>query len=328
MRKVSYTLAILVLLLLCSCYQDLELDNETTPYTVINCIANTDADILADVSKSWFYTESNPSEHISGLPIEVYVNGLFMGMMNDRNGIYKSNFHPHSGDSICIKTVIEGKEVSANGRMPEKPEITKVEVTHVEVPGIGSGYYDPEYEFVSDTDHQFTYHITFKNPKEKRYYFLEIKVIGNKSSLGSMDYSYDPVFRLTSERINQTLSSASISGQFGLPFSNEGIDGGEYTLTVKETGPVFEYMSGDKCGRVITLYAISEDYYKYVLSLLANDSEASWQGGLADIGLAEPVKIHSNINGGIGIFGCITPARVEKNIFSSMDPNSGKIFVP
>ena len=182
MRKISYILAILELPLLCSCYQDLKLDNETTPYTVINCIANTDADILADVSKSWFYTESNPSEHISGLPIEVYVNGSFKGVMNDKDGIYESNFHPHSGDTICIRTVIDGKEISANGRMPEKPEITKVDVTHVEVPGIGSGYFDSEHEFVSDTDHQFTYHITFKNPKENRYYFLEIKVIGNMSS--------------------------------------------------------------------------------------------------------------------------------------------------
>lgn len=325
MRNLTYVIALSILLFLNSCYQDLELDNKSIPYSVFNCIANTDTVILADISKSWFYTDSKPSEHISSLPIEVYVNGLFMGMMNDKNGIYESNFHPHSGDSICIKTMIEGKEISANGRMPEKPEITKVAVTHVEVPGIGSGYFDPNCEIVSDTDHEFTYHITFKNSKkERKFFFLEIKVIGNKSSLGDLDYSYDPVFRLTSERINQTLSSTKIGGQFGLPFSNEGIADEEYTLTVKETGPLYAYMTRDRCRRIITLYAISEDYYKYILSLLANDSESSWQGGLADIGLAEPIKIHSNINGGIGIFGCITPVKIETNIFSAMNSNSRK----
>lgn len=323
MRNITYLIAISILLFLNSCYQDLKLDNNNAPYAVFNCIANTDTVVLADVSKSWFYTDNKPSEHISGLPIEVYINGGLKGVMSDKNGIYKSEFHPKSGDSITIRTTIDGSEISAVGFMPEKPEITKVVVTHTEVPGIGSGYFDINREIISDTDHEFTYHITFKNSKEERkFFFLEIKEIGNMSLLGDLDYSYDPVFRLTSERINQTLSSTKVNGQFGLPFSNEGITDEEYTLTVKETGPLYAYMTRDRCGRIITLYAISEDYYKYILSLLANDSESSWQGGLADIGLAEPIKIYSNINGGIGIFGCITPTRVDTNIFSSMNKGS------
>lgn len=33
---------------------------------------------------------------------------------------------------------------------------------------------------------------------------------------------------------------------------------------------------------------------------------SSWQGGLTEIGLTEPISIYSNIVGGIGIFGSVT----------------------
>ena len=55
--------------------------------------------------------------------------------------------------------------------------------------------------------------------------------------------------------------------------------------------------------RKISLYSISESYYNYLVSRLYNESyDSDLHGGLIDLGLTEPLKTYSNINGGVGIF--------------------------
>ena len=294
-----------------SCYKDINMEKyRSKPYIVLNCIANCDTTILAELSSSWFYTDNYYSQETPKARIGLYINGKYKEDMIYNKGIYQSNYHPIPGDSISVNTIINGVEIFAADYMPLETKITNIEITQTEVPGAGNVYIDPDNKMIiNETDKEFTYNITFRNTCGKQFYYLQIDVDGTKSFLGEMNYSYEPAFRITEEKINKTLSSTKIGGQFGLPFSNESMNEGDNTLVIKETGPAFEYNSEEKCRRVITLYTISEAYYKYILTLLANDSDSSWQGGLSDIGLSEPIKIYSNINGGIGIFGCITPTR-------------------
>ena len=125
------------------------------------------------------------------------------------------------------------------------------------------------------------------------------------SQVGTLDYSADPAFRLTSERINKTFASLKLEGQNGMPFTNEAMQKGDCCIRITEKGDYTYYMGENARLRKVTLFSISEAYYKYLISVLSNDSESSWQGGLTDIGLSEPVRIFSNINGGCGILGCL-----------------------
>ena len=76
-------------------------------------------------------------------------------------------------------------------------------------------------------------------------------------------------------------------------------DGKEYTLQVKE-----QLRSDTKyyTKRHIRLYSLSEPYYQYLLSLQNIENEGI-MGGLTNVGLAEPVRIYSNVEGGTGIAG-------------------------
>ena len=76
-----------------------------------------------------------------------------------------------------------------------------------------------------------------------------------------------------------------------LPVSDELFDGKEYTLQVKE-----QLRSDTKyyTKRHIRLYSLSEPYYQYLLSLQNIENEGI-MGGLTNVGLAEPVRIYSNV---------------------------------
>jgi len=301
--------SIMTVLVCGSCYQDIDMEKyRGEEYTVLNCIANSDTVVMADVSRSWFFTDNRQPEDVTGLDIELYVNGERKGTMEYDGALYRSDVRPQPGDMLTVKTVVDGKELSAADRMPAKTAIEGVDISYRSVPnGGGNAAFTPSGGIITyDTDDEYTYRIRLKNNEgEKRYYFVSIAVTDGRQSLGTLDYSLDPVFQLTSERINKTLTNIKIEGQLGLPFSNEGISGDEFSVTVKETISPMSYYGDEWGGRVVSLYSISEAYYRYVISLLANDSESSWQGSLADIGVAEPVKIFSNVTGGIGIMGCL-----------------------
>ena len=303
-------------LALSSCYQDIDLSQyQESPVVVLNCLANSDTTLLADISTTWPYTDSKKSDDVLGLAVEVTVNGESKGVMTYRDGMYRSDVHPQPGDHIVFKTMIEGVELSASDVMPGRPEIIKTEITHRRVASSGSIMTDPSGKITkSNYDDEFTYHITIKNdPTVRHYYFLRFCEADYRQIMGDVNYSYDPVFQATLEQINQNLDNLKIVSHYGLPFTNEGMTGDEYTLTVKETGPPFDY-NGNSLGgsdRIITLYAISEAYYKYMTTMMANDPDATWQGKMTELGLAEPTKVYSNIHGGTGIMACLVPVSMR-----------------
>ena len=303
-------------IMLSACYKNIDLSEyQEVPVVVLNCLANSDTTLLADISTTWPYTDSKRTDDIMGLAVEMTVNGESKGLMTYRDGMYRSDVHPQPGDHIMFKTMVEGVELSASDVMPERPEIVKTEVTHRRVASSGSIMTDPSGKITkSNYDDEFTYHITIKNdPSVRRYYFLRFKEADYRQIMGDINYSYDPVFQATLDQINQNLDNLNIVSHYGLPFTNEGMADSEYTLTVKETGPPFDYNGNSLAGsdRIITLYAISEAYYKYMTTMMANDPDATWQGKMTELGLAEPTKVYSNIKGGTGIFGCLVPVSTQ-----------------
>ena len=278
---------------LTSCYSDIDMEKyRGEQQVVLNCIANSDTTIMADVSSTWFFTEGYPSEDIEGLDIDISINGTHKGKMTYDGDKYQSSIRPKAGERIAISTTIEGKTISAEDVMPEKTTISNIDITHKHTNGM---------------EEVFTYEIHFNNDASAcKYYFAKIGAVDYINQVGTLDYSADPAFRLTSESINKTFASLKLEGQNGMPFSNEAMQDGDCCIRITEKGDYTYYNMGDNARlRNVTLYSISEAYYKYLISVLSNDSESSWQGGLTDIGLSEPVRIFSNIKGGCGIFGCL-----------------------
>lgn len=123
---------------------------------------------------------------------------------------------------------------------------------------------------------------------------------------GEKVFSDEYVFLKLAEIINSSVPGWSPTALNGLPFSDSGIDGKTYTLTVKEIlQNINPWYQPKDMPRDIRLYSISQSYYNYMVSILAGDfEEDTLHGTLLGIGLGEPSRIFSNVKGGAGILGC------------------------
>ncbi len=290
-----------------SCYRDIDLeDYRNESIVVMNSIITPDTVVMADISRTWFFTDTEPAQDIKDLQVELYINSHRCAVMLYNGEKYISDIRPQEGDTIRIQTQVDGHTVMAEDIVPILTHIENIQITHQQVPSESPTYeVDSNGNVISyNKDDEFTYRITFQDqPDIQNYYFIRIEETNKGRVPGTFDYSYDLVFQILSEQINGSLTNQKIEGQYGLPFSDKGIDGQKYTLTIKETGST-SYYKYDTCYRRFRLYSISEPYYRYLISLQSNDSDQSWQGGMTDIGIAEPVTIYSNIKGGVGILGC------------------------
>lgn len=70
----------------------------------------------------------------------------------------------------------------------------------------------------------------------------------------------------------------------------------------------------------VHLYAISAEYYRYLKVLQDKDTD-SVSNLLIDGGLAEPIRVFSNIDGGVGILGSCHVGMFETEIASSSHSN-------
>ena len=119
-----------------------------------------------------------------------------------------------------------------------------------------------------------------------------------------VDFASEPIFANKITILDKVMGNDWLSGGQGRPFSDELFNGKEYTMKL-DNGYSYSSESSEPImpdSMRVYLYAISESYYKYMLALASLQDE-SLNNDLADIGLAEPVRVFNNIEGGVGILG-------------------------
>jgi len=84
-------------------------------------------------------------------------------------------------------------------------------------------------------------------------------------------------------------------------------------MTITETGDASTYEYGAICNRKILLYSLSKSYYLYLTPLLNRDENMLMQN-LPNYGLAEPMRVFSNVTGGTGILGAGQTDTVTVNL--------------
>lgn len=224
----------------------------------------------------------------------------------DRGGwvtdtLYISNTVPQPGQTVkIVASTPEYGTASAEDKIPSKTEIKGLRIIpRKEATGNGGTLVDGDgnISYIEEND-VLIYQITFQDtPGKSNYYSLQIW--GDDDHLGVLlDFSVDPVFTQQQGILDEVFGSSMVNWR-GRVFSDELFDGKEYTLQVKE-----QLRSDTKyyTKRHIRLYSLSEPYYQYLLSL-QNIKNEGIMGGLTNVGLAEPVRIYSNVEGGTGIAG-------------------------
>lgn len=305
-------------LLLSSCYSEIDLDSEKDSegrdLLVLNIIANPDSVVRAYATDTYFFSDVHSGhKFILDLNMSLVVNGTSKGEMtfDERKKAYCSDFIPNEGDTLSVSTTYMGQDVSASDIVPRK---VAIEALDAERQGPTQYYWS--------NDYIFTYHITFTDPaNERNYYFLKYDGWGDGiyGFMEERNYEYEFVFQQLARQVQTSRPGWKPYSPLGLPFSDDGIDGKTHTLNVKEIvqGGTITYFQYWTCmHRKFWLYSISESYYNYLVSLLVNDTyEESISGGMIDIGLIEPGKVFSNIQGnGVGIMGSYVMDVTEADI--------------
>jgi len=319
----KYLLIILAALVLVSCEDVIEFNgDETGQKVVMNSLAQADSTLNVRLTFSRFFLSSKPFENIANAELTLVVNGNRYASVNDADGNYHFNYIPQGGDEMTIEAQVPGYDVvKATAKMPRQPIVSD---TSMVMKGKQVNY-DWGYDRTVNTEVRFKLH----DPAgERNYYRLRVDI---KDSISYWNYRYN---NETNGYVDSVLVWAEGSSYYGngftvrdilivdqdalgavediidgsteqgvyeghqLLFTDEKIDGQEHEIVVT----VHNYSYGMdgysiKPNVSIILEAINKDLYYYIISKenQQNDDGA----GL----VSEPYRIHSNVEGGIGIFG-------------------------
>lgn len=345
------TLCILSLLSLISCIKEIDLESlRPDPTLVVNCVAITGDPLTVSVSRTWFFTDDHPNVVLDKAEVNLFVNGVFKERMRfqegdeafNTNGYFTSDFIPVKGDRIRVEAFYpEYGVASAETVVPEPAQVLKAGVTYVPAGSHLSAIYQ----------------VTLQdNSSEENYYLLRmeegIPVFDGiaKEYTGEYkwfpanpNYATEPVFGQSLTALDQILGNDRITEYGGIVFSDELINGQAYTLRLTDEHYYKTYYGSyplrivpDSIGMEdlneedylpippmhlrVHLYAISADYYRY-LKVLQDKEMDSVANALIDGGLAEPIRVFSNIDGGVGILGSCHVGIFETEITSSSHSN-------
>lgn len=316
MKPLSTYIPLLLLhFLLTSCYKELDMsdyrDNNGESLLTINSLVTPDSTIQLMATRTYFFSDvHNERSYVKDLDIEVLVNSNMAGTLtyNAESNLYESVIKPSSGDKVTLRTKFLGKNVETTDTIPTPVPIESITVSRK---GPVSIY--------TNSDFVFTYNITFTDPAgEENYYFLQWDEVDRSKDIpmGERDFTHEFVFQQLASRIHSTLPDWEPYSPYGLPFSDKGLEGERHTIVVDEIVQMAEgsYLwKLTQMKRRFKLYTISKPYYNYLVSVLINQTDdKGLEGGMIDLGMADPVKIYSNIDGGVGILGCYTTA--EKDV--------------
>jgi len=301
-----------LMFILLSCVKEVDMEYlRPAPKLVLNCFAQAGQPLTASLSRTKFYTEDHPYIMIIDAEMKLFVNDRFVETMvwsketsgYNNQGCYVAEYKPKERDNIRIEAASDGyNSISSEVVVPpgvaiESGFIEKVldensyprnlvHVTFTDVPGRKDYYMIyPEWGYPLFDEDVFT----------GEYRFEPINT----------DYSEEPLFSGDISTFDQVMGGSGLNGRYGRVFPDDMIDGKTYTMKLNCGSPYYnpEEENAPPITYRITLYTISEGYYSYMKSVL-KFTDDSFSGTLTDAGLAEPVRIYSNIEGGTGIFGC------------------------
>ena len=304
MKHLLYTLLLGVFLT--SCYRKIDLDEyRTTPKMVINSVVSPDTVVMASITRTWFYPDKKPYVNLPHAHVELYINNQYIETMqwktlnNPRNPdqpdtLFLSNTIPAEGDRIkIVASTPEYGTVTAEDIIPKKVPIKNASHTIKKGNGVYQGTISDYFEIY--------YEVTFDEFPEKNNYYLA-KITQIKTGYygyyeTEIDY-IDPVFKEQDAILDESMAFNGLEKRGGALFTDQSINGQTYTLQIKETTAELDETEQ----RIISIYSLSESYFLYLLSL-QKIAGSTLEGGLGNIGLAESLRVYSNVEGGTGILG-------------------------
>lgn len=308
----KYIWYIIIGISLTACLTEVDLsDLRESPRLVVNGVAVAGEPLRVSVTRTWFYTDDHSNVVIPDATVRLYVNDRYEETLSfvpgdtlfNATGNYQAAFVPQVADRLRLEVSAPGYEpVLAETEVPQPSQLWDAKAVQ-------------EVITADSTMKRVSYAIRLQDAAEEENYYLFRLEEGYLSEdsiyrwrVLYLDYAVEPLFGHSSSALDQILFPQFLPGYDGRVFSDETINGQTYTIRLQET---YYHAGSLRTKRLrVRLYAISADYYKY-LKTLQDQSDNSFANHLIDAGLAEPIRVYSNIDGGLGIFGACVPNWLE-----------------
>ncbi len=325
MKTNKLSIAILLgALFLVSCEKEIEFKGEETdPKLVINSLVEPGRPIKANITKSYFFLDNNPSTAVpDDLVATLYVNGHLVGEMTRQIDtiivdyeyvdidsvkpvysmvpIFVNEYRPNPGDVVTITASANGYDDVEASTSP-LPNTASWSVGNYHVSHWEMSFYEPYYEqedtswYIQGTI-ELTVEIADPNPGETNYFKMHVE------TGGITDYETGTTYYITATYDDPVFGGTNVGG-IDLPMGAEGVftdvlfDGRSYQIKV----PLDLYVSytsqtaPDILRMPITMEHLTKEYY-YYLNTCEQASEIMQL-------FSEPVQTYTNVEGGYGLVG-------------------------
>ncbi len=305
-----YLFSTIILVLLASCEKEIVFNGQiSAPLVVVNSYISPDSLVAVHVSESRFFlNDTTTFNNINNADVSVLVNGVFIEKMRyTDNGLYTGTHKCAVGESIKLSVKIPTKdEVTCEDKVLAKAEFLSLDTASTLI----SSYYNTRAEY----DRQTIYYDTVFVAEQRSYKFkLKLKDNGNEKNYYRINIVLTQEMFGVLYSFNVDLSDNVDPLSYSTDPTNVGVENNTYNIfsddifngkevTIKcnfENGysiynPKYKNEGPTNSKFLVSLQQISKDYYLYLKT-------RSNSGGVSLF--SEPVQIHNNIQGGLGIFG-------------------------
>lgn len=285
-----------------ACEKQIDIDaGYQEPKLVIDAIGTTDTLLSVNITESrpifGAHSSSEGFPPVTNATVNLTANGVIYTASREDNH-YLFPYTPQGGDQLSLQIDVPGHpSVSAMTTVPADPLIGEV----------------------AFSDYDDGYDLTFRIPLTDRanstdYYLItmhhydtifETYYIQDSVPIHDTIYNHDAYFYCDDPLVVTDVSVLDMIGEYGIPsffgetmlFTDERMDGQSHTIEIKCNNPYYNLPYEVHITFVIEVASLSRDAYLY-LKTLQSARESSDMLNL----FSEPVQIHSNIDGGIGIF--------------------------
>lgn len=324
MRKTFYIIVAALLLTACEKQVDIDVD-ALEPEVVVKALGEVDSPLQVRLTYSrptfgTFYVRDGESyfKPITDATVTLKANGAAVGTAVGDDGDYSFAYAPQPGDRLVLSIEVPGHEtVSAEAEVPQLPQAGNVSAS-----GEGQNIFNKVVHFTltdqAGSDDYYSVRLRVHEVSYNTEYDNEGAVISRDTA----DYEYYADFSCTDYTVisNSDIDiedpeAANTYWGDELLFTDANISGLSHEFRLQLRGYGYGYYDEDYYDDdyyddgthrwehevVVTcrleVSALSRDSYFYLQSIDAYD----YDDILSLFG--EPVQIHSNVNGGIGIFG-------------------------
>ena len=316
--KTTTIIPILAALTLASaCTKTIEFSGkETASLPVLISQAEADCTLNARLTYSRFFLDNSPFKIIDNASFHAELNGTSVSpnFTHVNQGLYNSDLALHENDTLTLRVIVPDKgELTAGCRIPTRPQISDFTFTPEVTIETYPDYQHPEIIY-TNIEGKVKFKFQLHDPAGQnncymiRAYLVDAK-LKNKHFL-NLQVTDNIIFdaNTTDDYFDLDITTDYSSGSQVL-FTDERINGHNHTIS--GSIPYLSYDAGNET-LFLEITSLSRDTYLYTVTKENQQSGSSIMGFLS-----EPVRIHSNVKGGLGILGAKASINLQLDINTS-----------